>query len=100
MFNKPGKNDFDEPTETIASTISIKGVFHETTSYLKEYATSGSTIQEKSSPMILCLRESAQLLTKEYVLEYNGKTYTIGSIKNLAESNCFCDISLEEILHA
>ena len=47
--------------------------------------------------MILCLWESAELLQHKDTLTYNGKKYTIGEIKNLAEANIIADISLEEV---
>lgn len=96
-FSKQAKNEFGEPTETQESTVRFKGVYHETTSYLKKSTGDASTIKTKSSPMILCLYDAVSFLTAEFTLLYKGKKYRIGDIKDIAEAGIVCDISLEEI---
>lgn len=97
VFKQEGKNDFGEPNGVAISTITFKGLYHETTSYLQKSATEGSTVRKKPSPMILCLWTNAKLLSHDYVLTYSGKRYKIGEIKNLSEANVAADISIEEI---
>ena len=97
VFKREGENEFGEPNDVVISTVSCKGLYHETTSYLQKNATDGSTTRRKPSPMILCLWESAELLQHKDTLTYNDKKYTIGEIKNLAEANIIADISLEEV---
>ena len=96
-FKKEGKNDFGEPNGVVVSTIEIKGVYHETTSYLKKSTTDSATVRKKPCPMFLCLYEAAQLITTEYTCTINGKKYTLGEVKNISEANLVCDISLEEV---
>lgn len=96
-FSKQGKNEFNEPNGVDVSTVRLKGIYHETTSYLKKTADDAATVRTKSSPMILCLYEASSFLDTEFTLTYRGKLYRIGEIKDIAESGVACDISLEEI---
>lgn len=95
-FKRQGTNDFGEPNGQTES-VDIVGVYHETTSFLSKTATGATTIRQKSSPMILCLWEDAQKILHTDELSFNGKTYKVGEVKNLSESNIVGDISLEEV---
>lgn len=97
LFTKKGKNDFGEPSDEVESTVRLRGVYHETTSYLKKSSGDAATVRAKSSPMILCLYEVAAFLDTDFMLEYRGKTYRIGEIKDVSEAGIACEISLEEI---
>lgn len=95
-FKTCGKDEFGEPNgETVSHTI--KGVFHETASYITKAATDASTIRKKSSPMVLTLWENAEGLHRMDKLKFNGKSYQVNEIKNVAEANLVADISLEEV---
>ena len=96
-FSKEGKNEFNEPNGVKTSTVRLKGIYHETTSYLKKSTDDAATVRAKSSPMILCLYEASSFLDLEFTLAYRGKLYRIGEIKDIAESGVACDISLEEV---
>lgn len=97
VFKQEGKNSFGEPNGVAVSTITLKGVYHEAADYLKKTASDGSTIRSKAAPNVLCLWDDVKLLTHEYILDYNGKRYRIGEIKNLSQANLAADISIEEI---
>lgn len=96
-FSKQGKNEFNEPNGVETSTVRLKGIYHETTSYLKKASDDAATVRAKPSPMILCLYEASSFLDLEFTLTYRGKLYRIGEIKDIAESGVACDISLEEV---
>lgn len=95
-FKRRAKNEFNEPNDEVQS-IRITGVYHETTGFLSKTVTDATTIRQKSSPMILCLWEDAKKILHTDSLLFNGKTYTIGEIKNISESNIVGDISLQEV---
>jgi hypothetical protein len=95
-FSKPELNEFGEPSGNTVS-VTIRGVYHEETSYSSKSSTEASTIRKKDSPMILCLWEDAQRVADDSLLKFNDHTYSIGGIKNLAEANIIGDISLEEV---
>lgn len=95
-FVRQRTNEFGEPNGQTES-IDILGVYHETTSFLSKSATESTTIRQKSSPMILCLWEDSQKILHTDELQFNGKSYKLGEVKNLSESNIVVDISLEEV---
>lgn len=95
-FKKPGKNEFGEPNGGTVS-YEIRGVFHETTSFISKTTSESSATRKKSSPMVLILWESLGELRRNDTLELNGKKYLVVEIKNLSEANLIADISLEEV---
>lgn len=95
-FKKPGKNEFGEPNgETVSHEI--RGVFHELTEYKSKTTSEASTIRQKSAPMLLCLWEDVQRFHHSNLVEFNGRSYRINEVKNLAEANLVADIYLEEV---
>ena len=96
VVTRQGKNKFNEPNGE-AEVFSVRGVFHETTSYLSKTGSDGSTVRAKPSPMFMCLWDDAQRLQHTDQVSLNNRTYNIGEIKNLCESNLVGDISLEEV---
>ena len=95
-FARVELNEFGEPNGQTEFVV-ITGVYHETTSFLRKSKVESTTIRTKASPMILSLWTEAQLLQHTDVLDFNGKTYTISEVKNIAEANVVADISLEEV---
>ena len=98
-FTRPGRNAFNEPNGTTES-IKIKGVYHESTSYISKISSDSSTVRQKPSPMILTLWSAASTLQPTDMLNYNGKTYQVNGIKDICESQVIADISLEEVQYA
>ena len=96
VVTRQGNNKFNEPNGE-AEVFNIKGVFHETTSYLSKTGSNGSTVRSKPSPMFMCLWESAESLQHTDQVSINNRTYNIGEIKNIDEANAVADISLEEV---
>lgn len=95
-FQRQETNEFGEPNGQTVS-VTIIGVYHETTSFLSKTATDATTIRQKPSPMILCLWEDSQKILHTDELLFNGKSYKVGEIKNISEANIVGDISLEEV---
>lgn len=96
VVTRQGKNKFNEPNGE-AEVFNIKGVFHETTSYLSKTGSDGSTIRAKPSPMFLCLWDDAKKMNHLDLVTINSCIYKVGEIKNLCEANIIGDISLEEV---
>lgn len=96
IVTRQGKNKFDEPNGE-AEIFNIKGVFHETTSYLSKTGSNGSTVRAKPSPMFMCLWTEAQALQHTDQIQLNNRLYNIGEIKNLCEADVVADVSLEEV---
>lgn len=99
-FDRPVKNEFGEPNgETVSHAI--KGVFHEAlglaSGYSSKTTSEDTTIRKKDFPMVLTLWESLGDLQHTDVLTFNGKSYRVNEIKNVAEANLIANISLEEV---
>ena len=96
IVTRQGKNKFNEPNGQ-ADVFNIRGVFHETTSYLSKTGSNGSTVRAKPSPMLLCLWKEAQSLQHSDQIQLNNRLYNIGEIKNLCEADVAADVSLIEV---
>ena len=96
VVTRQERNKFNEPNGE-AEVFTIKGVFHETTSYLSKTGSDGSTVRAKPSPMLMCLWEDIQKVQHTDQMVINNHTYNIGEIKNLCEADVVGDISLEEV---
>lgn len=96
VVTRQERNKFNEPNGE-AEVFTIKGVFHETTSYLSKTGSDGSTVRAKPSPMLMCLWEDIQNVQHTDQMVINNRTYNIGEIKNLCEADVVGDMSLEEV---
>lgn len=99
-FSKPKRNEFGEPNgETVSHEI--RGVFHEAlglaSGYSSKTTSEDTTIRKKDFPMVLTLWESLGELDHTDMLTFNGKSYQVNEIKNVAEANLIANISLEEV---
>lgn len=99
-FQAPGKNEFGE-AEGKPSIHVVRGVFHESTHFSSGYVTKASadssTTRLKSQPMILALWEYGKDIELDSELNFNGKSYKVNDITNIAQANLVADISLEEV---
>lgn len=95
-FMRRDRNVFGEPDGEI-SCINLHGVYHETTNYIKKSSSDAATVSKKPAPMILCLWEDAKQLLHTDLVVFQDKTYRVGGINNLCQSNVIADISLEEV---
>lgn len=95
-FVRRQRNDFNEADGEI-SCINLNGVYHETTTYIKKSSSDAATVSKKPAPMILCLWEDAKQLLHTDLVVFQDKTYRVGGINNLCQSNAIADISLEEV---
>ena len=95
-FNRPGKNEFGEPTGT-AETVKIKGVYHESIGYVTRTSSEGSRVRSKPSPMILALWDDGSKVKLNDSLLLQGKEYKVVGVKDVGESKVVADISLEVV---
>lgn len=100
VFKRPKLNDFGEPINDGFEEITIKGVYHETNSYVSQTITEGTVTRTKKQPMILCFVSEAEKLKYGDALEYKQNKYNVVSALNLAQLDICCDISLEVVQDA
>ena len=93
---RPKTNEFGEPLKEFTE-YTIRGLYHETSSYVSKTSTESSTIRQKSMPMILCILDELPTFLQDDVLLYKGKEYRLGEVKNVSEAGIIGDISLEEV---
>lgn len=95
-FERPGLNDFNEPTGT-AETVVITGVYHETSSFITLATSEASITKTKPSPQILALYTDASKLKSGDKVLYRNHTYKVTGWKDLMEAGVVADISLEVV---
>lgn len=81
----------------VTKLTALKGVFHQSTSYMQKSSDDGSVTTQKPSPMILCLYEDAKNISKNDELSYNGHNLFVTGIEDVLDLNQIAQISLEEI---
>ena len=88
-FNEPTK-DYDE--------IQIKGLFHQSKSYVSSQTTNGTISRSKPKPMILTLiDEISSSIQMNDIVKYHGNTYKVIESNDLNNLGIALDISLEMI---
>lgn len=95
-FKRKKINEFNEYTEE-EQTIQIKGIFHQTNSYVSQTGMDAGLIRSKPQPLVMCLKEEAKKIMKDDILEYKGKQYKVIDKTNLVELDICVDISLDVI---
>lgn len=96
-FERDGLNEYGEPNGT-TEIVSIKGVYHESFSYITKSISDAATVEGKYSPMILCLWDDVVKLDTKDRLNFNGGRYKIRNIKDITESKIIAAISLERVV--
>lgn len=94
-FNRMELNKYKEPTDVVKSVIELKGLYHETRSYINISTTEGANIISKPQPLIMCVYEAAKDLEQGDIVVIGNNTYTVNAINNLQNYNIIIDISLE-----
>lgn len=99
LFKRYGANKFKEKTPVELDSISIKGIFHNTTSYTDIAEGASTKKQRKFTPMLMVLHEDyivKPVLTGD-VTEFMGQRYKVTGVENVEESDYAINISLEVV---
>lgn len=96
-FNKVRKDEFNQ-TEVSEESVEVKGLFHQTASFIKEEAATGSRIKKKPSPMILMLSEDASKLEEDFQVTISGKIYRVVDKLDVNNFGVAFDVSLEVVV--
>lgn len=93
-FTHMGEDEYHQPVED--SIITVKGVYHETNSFITLSSTDSASVQRKKNPMILTLIDETVLsLRQGDKVLINGVTYKIAGVLDLQNYGVVADISLE-----
>lgn len=90
-------NSFGEPSDVNQVITTLKGLYHETNSYITVNIGEGSQTRKKKQPMILCLFADTALIRKGDYITIGGKEYKVSGVTNVQNWDIFGDVSLEVI---
>ena len=94
-FTRVMKDKFNQNTES-GETLLIKGIYHETNSFIKLNETDAGSVQRKKSPMILTLLdEQSKLIKQGDILYINEIKYTVSGVLDIQNYGVVLDISLD-----
>lgn len=95
VFERKGKNYFNEPTDENALEISINGLYHETVSHVSVLTSDGTAVRTKPKPAIMCLMSDAQQLENTDTIIINGRIHKVADVKDIHMMGVIAEISLE-----
>jgi hypothetical protein len=95
-FTSTDTNDFGEPIEGSTSVV-VKGIFHQTSSYVTVTTSTGSQMLNTPQPMILADYEEAKVLKKDNKLTIGATNYKVTKVTDVSNFGIIADISLEVI---
>lgn len=98
QFFRSKLDKFKQPTEELEQVADIKGLYHESNSYIQTTGSDASIIRTSKSPMILCMYEDAKKIVLGDKIEISGKQYKVSGVLNIQNYNVAADISLEEVI--
>lgn len=94
-FTRVMKDKFNQNTES-GETLLIKGIYHETNSFIKLNETDSGSVQRKKNPTILTLLdEQSKTLKQGDVVHINNVKYTVSGLLDIQNYGVVLDISLE-----
>lgn len=97
IFNRNAKNEYGEEATAKSVVCTLKGIYHEQSSYINIQTTDNSQTQQKKQQMIICLFEDCTEVKMNDVVVLNSKELKVTDVVNLNEMNIIANICLEEI---
>lgn len=96
-FTKVYVDEFNQ-VQISEESVEVRGLFHQTTSFIKEETGTGSRVKKKPSPMILMLSEEASKLEEDFQVVISGKTYKVVDKMDVNNFGVVFDVSLEVVV--
>jgi hypothetical protein len=82
---------------TTETTVALRGIYHQSTSYQSKTATDGSVTSSKPSPQILCLYKDGSKVSKGDEITVNDKKMFVTGMEDVQQLHVVSQISLEVI---
>lgn len=99
VFIRNVEDDYKQQSEEAKEIVSITGIFHEVTSYIKQTNSDGGQMIGKTQPMILTLcNEDSRLIEKGDKVTVGTDVYYVVEKHNVKGLDVAYDISLEVIV--
>ena len=97
-FKRNKLDKYKQPTDEVIDVVVLKGIYHESNSYITKNVSEAAITQSKKKPMILTLFENVgDLKTDDFVL-INDVKYKVTGLLDIQNYGVVCDISLEEVM--
>lgn len=98
-FKRYQLNQFKEKTTQATEFSTLKGLFHNVTSYISVQEGDATRKQRKFTPTIMALYDDFIVtpIVMGDEVEFEGKKYIVTGVENVEEGNYAVDISLEVI---
>ena len=106
VFKRAMQNEFGEPEGDKLEVATLRGLYHETNSYMTNTVGDSATTRTKKQPMILCLCEDIESLDlrqgDETTIPLRGPQMTSKTLKyvgcvDIQNWGIIADLSLEEV---
>ena len=92
-FTRSVEDKYHRETETVEFTV--KGLYHQSSSYQQKTTDSGSVTSKKPQPMILALYEDGHLIKPGDKTVVNDVTLLVTGVVDVQELNAVVQLSLE-----
>ena len=95
-FKRKSLDKFGQETDELVVVKTIKGLYHETNSYVTKKKSDASITTSKKSPMILALFDDALDIKMNDIVSINNSNYIVNDVLNIQNYSIAVNISLEE----
>lgn len=92
-FTHTGEDKYHKPIDPVE--ITVKGIYHQATSYQQKTSEDGSITTTKARPMILAMMEDGGKVSIKDTIKINGKDMFVTGIEDIQELGVAVQISLE-----
>ena len=93
IFTRSVEDKYHRGTETLEFTV--KGLYHQSSSYQQKTTDSGAVTTKKAQPMILCMYEDGHLIKTGDKTTVNGVDLLVTGVVDVQELNAVVQVSLE-----
>ena len=97
VFGRQALDKFGQPSDDTEEQIKLKGIYHESNSYIQTTGSDATIIRTEKSPMILCLFEDGNKVKQGDIITIEGKMFKVSGVLNIQNYSIVADISLEEV---
>lgn len=99
QFYRDKLNEYEEATGEVEDVVEIKGLFHQTKSYISRKVTDATETRTKGQPLIMMCYEDSKSIQNGDKVNVAENEYRVTGINNINELCIISDVSLEAVLH-
>lgn len=95
VFVRYGTDEYKQVSDDVQDSISVRGLFHTTNTYIKNTNSENARLVSKPQPMVLMLYEDGNKIQKDDRVEMQGNVYKVTEKNDINNFGVAFDISLE-----